>query len=274
MTDASGAETGGGLRVLRIFSRLNIGGPAVHVILLSAGLRPLGYETRLVVGTESPREGNMLPLAAEKNVTCEAMAGLGREIAPLSDLRALVGLHRLMRAWRPAHRPHAHRQGGAPRPARRARGGRSHRGPHLPRPRAARVLPAREDGLLPLAGDAPRHRRRRARGGVRGGEAGPGGPRHRERRQDPRGAARPRSRPPRRGPAAGRAAARGGDPRDGAPRGDGGPPRADQGRAHASCGPRGSWPGSGRRSASRSWATGRSGPRSSRSAASWDSTAR
>ncbi len=44
----------------------------------------------------------MLPLAAEKNVICEAMAGLGREIAPLSDLRALVGLHRLMRAWRPA----------------------------------------------------------------------------------------------------------------------------------------------------------------------------
>jgi len=30
------------------------------------------------------------------------MPGLGREIAPLSDLRALVGLHRLMRAWRPA----------------------------------------------------------------------------------------------------------------------------------------------------------------------------
>jgi glycosyltransferase involved in cell wall biosynthesis len=102
MTEASGAERGGGLRVLRIFSRLNIGGPSVHVILLSAGLRPLGYETRLVVGRESPREGNMLALAAEKNVVCEAMAGLGREIAPLSDLRALVGLHRLMRAWRPA----------------------------------------------------------------------------------------------------------------------------------------------------------------------------
>ncbi len=88
--------------MLRIFSRLNIGGPSVHVILLSAGLRPLGYETRLIVGRESPREGNMLALAAEKSVTCEAMAGLGREIAPLSDLRALVGLHRLMRAWRPA----------------------------------------------------------------------------------------------------------------------------------------------------------------------------
>jgi glycosyltransferase involved in cell wall biosynthesis len=101
MTEASGAERGGGLRVLRIFSRLNIGGPSLHVILLSAGLRPLGYETRLVVGRESPREGNMLALAAEKSVNCEAMAGLGREIAPVQDLRALVGLFRLMRAWRP-----------------------------------------------------------------------------------------------------------------------------------------------------------------------------
>jgi glycosyltransferase involved in cell wall biosynthesis len=107
MTDASGAETGERLRVLRVFSRLNIGGPSVHVILLSAGLRPLGYETRLVVGRESPREGNMLALAAEKNVACEAMAGLGREIAPLQDLRALAGLFRLVRAWRP-HVVHTH----------------------------------------------------------------------------------------------------------------------------------------------------------------------
>jgi glycosyltransferase involved in cell wall biosynthesis len=30
------------------------------------------------------------------------VVGLGREIAPLSDVRALAGLHRLMRAWRPA----------------------------------------------------------------------------------------------------------------------------------------------------------------------------
>jgi glycosyltransferase involved in cell wall biosynthesis len=102
MTDASGAERRGDVRVVRIFSRLNIGGPSVHVILLSAGLRSLGYETRLIVGKEAPREGNMLALAAEKNVICEAMAGLGREIAPFSDLRALVGLFRLMRAWRPA----------------------------------------------------------------------------------------------------------------------------------------------------------------------------
>lgn len=101
MIEAAAGQAAGGIRVLRVFSRLNIGGPSLHVILLSAGLRPLGYETRLVVGRESPREGNMLALAAEKSVTCEAMAGLGREIAPFQDLRALVGLFRLMRAWRP-----------------------------------------------------------------------------------------------------------------------------------------------------------------------------
>ena len=108
MNQASDAEdaigvrgASGGLRVARIFSRLNVGGPSVHVILLSAGLRPLGYETRLIVGQESPREGNMRTLAARKDVVCETMGGLGREIAPLQDVRALVGLTRLLRAWRP-----------------------------------------------------------------------------------------------------------------------------------------------------------------------------
>ena len=95
-------EAQGGLRVLRLFSRLNIGGPSLHVILLSEGLRPLGYETRLVVGREARREGNLLALAAERGVVCETMAGLGREVAPLRDLVALSGLVRLMRAWRPA----------------------------------------------------------------------------------------------------------------------------------------------------------------------------
>ena len=86
MIHASGGGDANAVRVLRIFSRLNIGGPSLHVILLSSGLRSLGYETRLVVGRESPREGNMLELAARKDVNCERMAGLGREIVPLQDL--------------------------------------------------------------------------------------------------------------------------------------------------------------------------------------------
>lgn len=102
MLETSSEDGARGVRVARVFSRLNIGGPAVHVVLLSAGLRPLGYDTRLLVGKEAPREGNMLALAAEKNVDCEHLPGLAREIAPLSDLRALLGLRRVFRDWRPA----------------------------------------------------------------------------------------------------------------------------------------------------------------------------
>ena len=92
----------GEIRVVRVFSRLNIGGPSIHVILLTAGLDKRGYRTRLVVGQETPREGNMLSLAADKGVRCEAMAGLGREIRPVADLRAFLGLVRLIRDFRPA----------------------------------------------------------------------------------------------------------------------------------------------------------------------------
>jgi glycosyltransferase involved in cell wall biosynthesis len=102
MTHTPDTATAGGIRVVRLFSRLNIGGPAIHVILLTAGLEQRGYRTRLVVGKETPREGNMLSLAAAKGVQCEAMAGLGREIQPVADLRAFFGLVRLIRDFRPA----------------------------------------------------------------------------------------------------------------------------------------------------------------------------
>ncbi len=102
MNDAPVPATPGGIRVVRLFSRLNIGGPSIHVILLTAGLEQRGYITRLVVGRESPHEGNMLALAAEKGVPCEPMAGLGREIRPLSDFRAFWGLYRLLRDFKPS----------------------------------------------------------------------------------------------------------------------------------------------------------------------------
>jgi glycosyltransferase involved in cell wall biosynthesis len=86
---------------VRLFSRLNIGGPSIHVILLTAGLTPKGYRTRLVVGQESQQEGNLRAFAEEHGVACEAMPSLGRDIRPLSDFRALWGLFRLLRQYRP-----------------------------------------------------------------------------------------------------------------------------------------------------------------------------
>ena len=90
-----------------MFSRLNVGGPSLHVVLLTAGLRERGYETRLVVGQESPHEGNLLDWAHERGVDCEQLAVLGREIHPLRDARALLAVRRLVRDFRP-HVVHTH----------------------------------------------------------------------------------------------------------------------------------------------------------------------
>lgn len=87
--------------MLRLFSRLNIGGPSFHVILLSTGLDARGYDTRLVVGTEGPREGNLLDLAEERGLRCHRLDGLEREIRPVADLRALASLYHLIREFRP-----------------------------------------------------------------------------------------------------------------------------------------------------------------------------
>src|SRR3954468_3290431 len=92
----------GTTRVVRLFSRLNIGGPSVHVILLTAGLREKGYDTRLIVGRESPSEGNLLEMARRMGIEVEQLGGLGREIRPLADLLTVWQLYRMIRRWKPA----------------------------------------------------------------------------------------------------------------------------------------------------------------------------
>lgn len=89
------------IRVCRIIGRLNIGGPALHAILLTQGLRARGYETLLVTGREGAGEGNFHDLAAEQGVTPLILPQLGREIRPHRDGAALVALVRLLRRLRP-----------------------------------------------------------------------------------------------------------------------------------------------------------------------------
>jgi hypothetical protein len=50
------------IRVLQIIARLNIGGPAILVTLLTKRLDPTRYDPRLVAGKENPQEGNYLDL--------------------------------------------------------------------------------------------------------------------------------------------------------------------------------------------------------------------
>ncbi|HPV06224.1 MAG TPA: glycosyltransferase family 4 protein [Aggregatilineales bacterium] len=95
------------IRVMRIIARLNIGGPAVHVSLLTAGLNDGEFTSRLVTGVIGEAEGDMSYLAREMGVEPVVIPTMRREIEPLNDLRTLRALTRLMREFRP-HVVHTH----------------------------------------------------------------------------------------------------------------------------------------------------------------------
>ena len=56
------------MKILRIIARLNVGGPARHVVWLSEGLKADGYETLLVSGVVPPGEDDMSYVAAASAV--------------------------------------------------------------------------------------------------------------------------------------------------------------------------------------------------------------
>jgi glycosyltransferase involved in cell wall biosynthesis len=101
MNEGGSAPLRPGTRVLRLFSRLNIGGPSYHVVFLTARLRQYGYDTRLVVGREAPHEGDLRAFAAEQGVEPVTIPHLGRAIHPLADLRTLWMVLALIRSFRP-----------------------------------------------------------------------------------------------------------------------------------------------------------------------------
>jgi glycosyltransferase involved in cell wall biosynthesis len=95
------------IKLLRVIARLNIGGPAVHVALLTAGINDAAFRSVLVAGQIGPREGDMAYFARERGVEPVIIPELGREISPLTDLIALWALIRLIRKERP-HIVHTH----------------------------------------------------------------------------------------------------------------------------------------------------------------------
>jgi len=90
-------------RVLRIITRLNIGGPSVQAIELSTRLAARGYRTLLAHGTLGAGEGDMRYLLEPGRATVEIVevASLKREVAA-ADVRALIALRRIIDAFRPA----------------------------------------------------------------------------------------------------------------------------------------------------------------------------
>src|SRR5438067_6240083 len=90
------------VRVLRVIARLNMGGPALHVAYLTAGLAERGYETTLVAGSLARGEDSMAFVADELGLDVVHVPELHRDISPVRDVIAALRLAQLIRRQRPA----------------------------------------------------------------------------------------------------------------------------------------------------------------------------
>jgi GT2 family glycosyltransferase/glycosyltransferase involved in cell wall biosynthesis len=89
------------IRVLRFIARLNIGGPSIHVHLLTTELNEQKFHSTLITGKISPSEGNMGYLFESSSNKPIIIEELQREISPLMDLKAFLRIFRLMRRENP-----------------------------------------------------------------------------------------------------------------------------------------------------------------------------
>ncbi len=89
------------IRIMRIIARLNIGGPSIHVTLLSEKLSAPDYESILVCGNIEANEGDMQYFAEMRGVKPLIIPELGRSLNPVYDLHTIYQLYRLMRDLKP-----------------------------------------------------------------------------------------------------------------------------------------------------------------------------
>jgi glycosyltransferase involved in cell wall biosynthesis len=87
-------------RIVRIIARLNVGGPAKHVVWLTSGLEAAGYRSLLVTGTVPPGEEDMSYFADDAGVTPVYIPEMSREIS-LKDAVTTWKLFRLLLRERP-----------------------------------------------------------------------------------------------------------------------------------------------------------------------------
>ena len=95
------------VRVARIITRLNIGGPSIQATMLSDRLREHGYETLLIHGRLAEGEGDMSYLLQDSPVRTSYVPALRRSVSPLADSRAVATILRELRTFKP-HIVHTH----------------------------------------------------------------------------------------------------------------------------------------------------------------------
>jgi glycosyltransferase involved in cell wall biosynthesis len=95
------------IRLLRVITRLNVGGPALHATLLTERLFPDRYDSVVATGAVGSDEADYLALFGRTAERVVRVPALRREVHPARDVAALVALVRLVRRFRP-HVVHTH----------------------------------------------------------------------------------------------------------------------------------------------------------------------
>jgi glycosyltransferase involved in cell wall biosynthesis len=110
------------IRIALVIARLNVGGPATHVIELAAGLPRDQFEVRLIAGREGPGEAGMHYLADQMGVKPEILPQLSPRLGP-ADALAFLRLRAIFRDWKPdVVHTHTAKAGGVGRTAARSAG--------------------------------------------------------------------------------------------------------------------------------------------------------
>ncbi len=85
----------------RVIARMNIGGPAMHVVHLTKGLSTGYFKTRLIAGEVEDTEGDMRYYAEERGVEIVHVRQMARSLRPWQDFRTLLTLYRMFRREKP-----------------------------------------------------------------------------------------------------------------------------------------------------------------------------
>ena len=88
------------IKIVRVIARLNVGGPAKHVVWLTAGLNGSRYESLLVAGSIPDGEEDMGYFAEQSGVVPYYIPDMSREIS-FKDAKTLWKLYRLFCRERP-----------------------------------------------------------------------------------------------------------------------------------------------------------------------------
>jgi len=89
------------IKILRIITRLNIGGPAIHATLLAKEFNDSEFKTVLLHGSVSAYEGGMEYITDLYNIKPLCITQLKREINPLKDFIAFCRIFKYIRKYKP-----------------------------------------------------------------------------------------------------------------------------------------------------------------------------